>query len=115
MKIELTVARVNFGGNSNGGEYFYSFNPDVVIVNKKNESIEYVLSDVTTSNFTINSVLTTDANNQFGAPVKSANERSVSVVDANTVAQLTVSSVLVFDKNTSQYISCDPQILNVPD
>ncbi len=115
MKIYLTVAYVEFGGNACGGKYFYSYHPDVIQVKQPNETLEFILSKATDSRFEIDTLVSTDANNQFQAPTLPANKRSVDVIDANTHRQLTLVSVLVHDKTTGTHVSCDPQVLNVPE
>ncbi|MCF6300149.1 MAG: hypothetical protein L3J52_03375 [Proteobacteria bacterium] len=115
MKIELTVAYVGFGGNIGDGEYFYSYSPNVVMVKAKDEVLNFVFSDATAENFAMTEILTTDANNQFETPTKTPGDRSMQVKDINSNAQLTFLSVLVHDKTRNKLISCDPQVLNIPD
>lgn len=115
MKIELTVAYVGFGGNIGDGEYFYSYSPNVIMVKNKDEQLNFVFSDATSSDFSMVEILTTDANSQFTKGIKAPGDRSIAVKDNNTVSQLTLLSVLVQDNTRNKLISCDPQVLNVPD
>jgi hypothetical protein len=115
MNIELTVAFVGFGGNIGKGEYFYSYNENVIMVTKADEELNFILSSETAKNFKISNLVTTDSNNQFESPVKQAGDRSIKVLDKNSNAQLTLVSVLVEDTERGVLISCDPQVLNVPD
>ena len=115
MKIELTVAYVGFGGNIGGGEYFYSYSPNVIMVKAKDTDLDFVFSSATSDNFQIVEVVTTDANDQFNKGKKASDSRSILVKDSNTNSQLTLLSVIVYDKPRDKLISCDPQVLNVPD
>jgi len=115
MNIELTVAYVGFGGNIGGGEYFYSYSPSDIIVQALNEPLNFQFSKETASNFVMKQIVTTDANNQFSQATKAKDGRSMQTVDSNSNAQLTMMSILVEDQTRAKLISCDPQILNVPD
>jgi len=115
MKIQLTVAYVGFGGNTGGGQYFYSYFPDTIKVNKENETLEFVLSDATDKRFEIDTLVSTDANSQFKLPVLRSDKRSLDVLDVNSKPQLTLVSIVVKDTISGLHISCDPQVLNVPD
>ena len=115
MKIELTVAYVGFGGNIGDGEYFYSYSPNVIMVKNKDELLNFVFSGATSSDFSMVEIVTTDANRQFDKGTKAPGDRSIMVKDSNTNPQLTLLSVIVEDKSRGKIISCDPQVLNVPD
>ena len=115
MNIELTVAYVGFGGNIGDGEYFYSYSPNVIIVNAKQEPLNFVFSSATSKDFAMKEIVTTDANNQFSTATKASDGRSMQTTDSNSHAQLTFLAIIVQDKTRNKQISCDPQILNVPD
>jgi len=115
MKIELTVAYVGFGGNISGGEYFYSYSPNVIMVTAKDTDLDFVFSNATSDNFNMVEIVTTDANEQFSKGNKAPDNKSIMVKDTNTNSQLTLLSVIVKDKLRNKLISCDPQVLNIPD
>ena len=115
MQIQLTVAYVEFGGNTGAGKYFYSYSPDIIKVTQKDETLDFVLSKATDARFAIDTLVSTDANNQFLNLKLASNKRSITVVDKNTHNQLTLVSVLVKDTANDLHISCDPQVLNVPE
>ncbi|MBL4773273.1 MAG: hypothetical protein JKX98_06645 [Alcanivoracaceae bacterium] len=115
MNIELTVAFVGFGGNIGDGEYFYSYSPNVIIVEALNEPLNFQFSKETANNFVMKQIITTDANNQFSKATKAPDGRSMQTTDSNSNPQLTLMSILVEDQTRAKLISCDPQILNVPD
>jgi hypothetical protein len=115
MKIELTVAYVAFGGNTGAGKYFYSYAPDVIKVTQANQALNFELSDATDDRFQVITLVSTDANKQFSLPALRNDGRAVEVMNQNSHPQLTQVSVLVLDQKTGAHISCDPQVLNVPD
>lgn len=116
MQIELTVAYVQFGGNTGGGKYFYSYSPDIIKVTDPDVTLEFVLSKATDPRFEVVGLVSTDANNQFKPPVVRSSKRAVGVLDSNSHSQLTMVSVLVADTEfEGVHISCDPQVLNVPE
>lgn len=115
MIIQLTVAYVGFGGNIGDGEYFYSYSPNTVLVNAKEEALQFVFSEATSESFEMLEVLTSDAFNQFKVTDRASDGRSITVNDSNTHSQLTMLAIIVNDKSRNKQISCDPQILNVPD
>ncbi len=116
MIIKLTVSYVEFGGNTGGGKYFYSYFPDTIKVTKANELMEFELSDATTDGrFKIDRMVSTDANNQLQNSVLRSNDRILDVVNVNSHPQLTLVSILVKDLKTGLHINCDPQVLNVPE
>jgi hypothetical protein len=115
MQIQLTVAYVEFGGNTGAGKYFYSYSPDIIKVTQKDETLDFVLSKATDSRFNIDTLVSTDANNQLQNLQLASNKKSIAVVNTNTHAQLTLVSILVKDTINDLHISCDPQVLNVPE
>ncbi|WP_115514879.1 MULTISPECIES: hypothetical protein [Xanthomonas] len=123
FSIKLTVARVGFGGNTGAGEYFYSFAPDLLIVDKDDgvSTLTYHFDeDVVPKHFKIKSLLTTDAFKQIGEPLIAPGGRSVVVVNANSVPTLIFLTLIVEDpsrkdkKGNKVWFSCDPQVGNDP-
>ncbi|AKC80304.1 hypothetical protein XarzCFBP7410_07640 [Xanthomonas arboricola pv. zantedeschiae] len=120
FKIKLTVARVGFGGNTGAGEYFYSFAPDLLIVDKhdKASTLHYYFDeDVVPRHFKIRSLLSSDALKQIGQPTISPDGRSVHVTNANSVPTLIFLTIIVEDesrKDKKTWFSCDPQVGNDP-
>ncbi|MEA9554603.1 hypothetical protein VC273_01275 [Xanthomonas nasturtii] len=123
FSIKLTVARVGFGGNTGAGEYFYSFAPDLLIVDKDDgvSTLTYHFDeDVVPKHFKIKSLLTTDAFKQISEPLIAPGGRSVSVVNANSVPTLIFLTLIVEDpsrkdkKGNKVWFSCDPQVGNDP-
>lgn len=115
MQIQLTVAYVEFGGNTGGGKYFYSYSPDIITVTDANVDMDFILSKATDSRFEIDTLISTDANSQLQNPTVKANKRGVDVLNVNTRAQVTFVAVMVRDTQTNDLIPCDPQVLNIPE
>ncbi|MBB3800820.1 hypothetical protein FHR47_001054 [Xanthomonas arboricola] len=123
FSIKLTVARVGFGGNTGAGEYFYSFAPDLLIVDKDDgvSTLTYHFDEeVVPKYFKIKSLLNTDSFKQLGEPVIHEEGRSVCVVNDNSIATLIFLSLIVEDptrtdkKGNKVWFSCDPQVGNDP-
>ncbi|MCB1606332.1 MAG: hypothetical protein KDI71_05085 [Xanthomonadales bacterium] len=113
--VSLSVARVGSGGNTNQGEYFYSFNPANLLVFEADTKVVYELSSESADSFEIWRVVTSDNSDQIKGVDRAASRRSISFTNANTVEQLISVSVLVIDKaNDGAIVNCDPQMTNVP-
>lgn len=120
FSIKLTVARVGFGGNTGGGEYFYSFAPDLLIVDKDDgiSTLTYHFDEsVVPKHFRIKSLLNTDSFKQLGDPVIDEEGRSVCVINDNSIATLIFLTIIVEDESRTDkkvWFSCDPQVGNDP-
>jgi regulatory protein YycH of two-component signal transduction system YycFG len=114
MKIELTVAYVGFGGNTGNGEYFYSYYPNTIMVESANTQLDFVFSTETSTDLVMHELVSSDTENEFGVATKAPDGRSILLMDHNNKPLLIAVSIVVHDKNRNVYISCDPQVLNVP-
>ena len=115
-RMVLNVARVGTGGNGGSkGEYFYSFEPSILLVTKRDTVIRVRLADEVDSQFEIDDVFWTQSKSQLSEPVIAEDRRSFTFTHANRKKMLTRFCVRVFDKLERQYIECDPEILNRPD
>ncbi|CAD0303214.1 hypothetical protein ABQZ69_17830 [Xanthomonas sp. WHRI 8391] len=114
--ITLTVARVDFGGNTGKGEYFYSFSPDLLLVGKGQQDVTLVYRfDVDVPyQFRIRSLLSSDAHDQLEEPEIADDGRSVSVLNRNNKATLIFLTVIIEDEKRKLLFSCDPQVGNDP-
>ncbi|HHL32174.1 MAG TPA: hypothetical protein ENJ41_06270 [Oceanospirillales bacterium] len=59
-------------------------------------------------------LVSSDTENEFGSATKAPDGKSISLMDYNNKPLLIAVSIVVLDKNRNVYISCDPQVLNVP-
>lgn len=75
----------------------------------------FSLGQAADERFQIISLLTSDVSHEFDPGILKNDRRSIQVVNKNSKAQLILVSVLVKDMITGEHVSCDPQVLNVPD
>ncbi|CEJ42790.1 hypothetical protein ACSAMZ_01565 [Xanthomonas citri pv. bilvae] len=117
IPITLTVAHVEFGGNTGRGAYFYSFSPDLLIVGKGEQDVTlcYRFCGSVPKRFKIISLLSSDATGQIGKPDINPDGQSVTVVNANNKPTLIFFTVVVKDTITGAHFSCDPQVGNDPE
>ncbi|MBX9402332.1 hypothetical protein K4L06_13540 [Lysobacter sp. BMK333-48F3] len=115
--IEFTVAYVVFGGNAGGGQYFYSFSPDVVMAYKDQKPVQmiYKLDEGVSKHFVIESLLSSDAKDQIYDIKIATDGRSVSLMNRNDQPTLIFFSVLVRDMKRKAMVPCDPQVGNDPE
>lgn len=112
--VSISVARVGHGGNTSEGQYFYSFDPQNILIEDPDTAVEFVLSKETSESIKIWKIVTSNPE-QFRDFKRASNQRSASLVNANTMEELISVSVLVTDSaNEGRVINCDPQMLNVP-
>jgi hypothetical protein len=115
MNIQLTVAKVEFGGNTGEGKYFYAFSPKTVIIKNNHSPIQISFTKSTSDDFEMVSLLSTDNHNTLTKPIFAIGNRSLEVQTTNSQQQLINVSVLVRDMSDGSLINCDPQVLNDPD
>ncbi|AOL17999.1 hypothetical protein ABQW55_000600 [Xanthomonas citri pv. malvacearum] len=117
IPITLTVAHVEFGGNTGRGAYFYSFSPDLLIVGKGEQDVtlRYAFCKSVPHRFKIISLLNSDSTGQIGPQHIDPDGRGVQVVNANKDRTLIFFSVVVKDTHTGNHFSCDPQVGNDPE
>lgn len=115
INIELFVNFVKSGGNTRRGQYFYSFDPDLIVVRKPQTMLVFTLHKEAPPTFKIVDLVTSDAKYQFGKPVISGDGRSVFVLNENTQRQLMYVVVLVQDTERGEVVACDPQVINSPE
>ena len=114
-EMQLSVAYVEFGGNTGEGEYFYAFSPRTVIERKHNVPMRICFTESTDQRFKMIELLSTDTQEEFKNPVYTPANRCVEFTNANSTKQLISISVLVFDSERNVFINCDPQVLNSPE
>lgn len=113
VKVELTVAWVNHGGNAVDGTYFYSYSPTFVSVTEHNTPIEYSMHNECADRYEIQSYALNDPTNQM-TDIKLSNGVLSMVNLCNKDNQLIQLSILVLDKKTGVLIDADPQVTNTP-
>ena len=115
IEIELFVNYVKSGGNTRKGQYFYSFDPDLIVVSKPQTTLVFSHHKEAASTFRIVDLVTSDAKYQFGKPTIAEDGRSVTVINENTQRQLMYVVVLVKDAERNELVACDPQVINSPE
>lgn len=114
MEILLSIARVESGGNTGGGKYFYSFDPDLILVSEPDTEVLLKLSNETEKGFAIEDLITTDSRDQLEDPKIRSDGRALTIKNINQRKELILASVLVKDLTNDRLINCDPQMVNRP-
>jgi len=114
LQIKLTVSYVGSGGNARKGTYFYSFDPDIIVVSARQTRIAFILDEETEPGFVIQDMVTSDSKYQLSHPTI-IDGRRIEVVNENTQRQLIYVSILVYDKLRNDLVACDPQVINSPE
>lgn len=113
--VDLTIVRVEAGGNTGSGKYFYSFSPDIVTFRESGQ-LSYRLSADAGIGFRIIALVTTDTTGAIGPAEIAVDGRSVGVRNECGKHQLIYVSLVVVDESRDQtLINCDPQVVNIPD
>jgi hypothetical protein len=94
----------------------YSYSPNSVNVTKPNTTLVYQLDSASAAIWQIVGLTDTDTKNQLSGESKSSSGDSISILDANTVAE-TFSITVVAQHRTDrkQLIGVDPTVVNFPD
>ncbi|MCX7552742.1 hypothetical protein OS175_02525 [Marinicella sp. S1101] len=115
MIIKLSVAKVEFGGNTGEGQYFYAFSPQTIFITDKQSEFTIEFTASTAEDFAMLAVVSSDNNSTFTNPTFGSGHRSLSIKTNSEKSQLINVSVIVQDKSDKTLINCDPQVLNDPD
>ncbi|QSX77899.1 hypothetical protein [Agrilutibacter solisilvae] len=117
IQMQLTVAYTGFGGNTRGGKYFYSFDPDMVLVGKGQQGVKmrYTLQSEVPEYFRIVTLLSSDARHQIQDVVVSDDGRSVVFSNNNNIKTLIFFSIVVRDERRNLVFGCDPKVGNDPE
>lgn len=116
-KIELDVAYVGTGGNTGEGKYFFSYDPNVVIVVESGIDMSIFLTDATAESIGIGDFITSDALNQIASYAIASDGRSVTFHNTNTDPYVIQVVLMLHDtdaKHPNVGIVCDPQVINRP-
>ena len=116
MHTELSVAYVDFGGNTGKGKYIYRFEPDLMLLEPlaRNVTIKYAFDKAVPFNFRIRNLISSDSQNQISQIKYDGDGRWVSFVNANDRATLIFFTVIVEDMQRETRFSCNPQVGNDP-
>jgi hypothetical protein len=124
MTVQLSVSKVDFRGNTGDQmQYYYAFSRDTCIVTKDTTTLTFEFSESTSENFKMLGLYYTDDNYKIIGQATVKNKgREMVISQLNKVQKgLVVTSVLCsysYEKEGQQhtdYLNCDPQVLNDPD
>ena len=94
----------------------YSYDPSSVQVTQSNTTLIYALSAKTAENWEIVGLTSTDSKNQLSNEAKAPSGNSISVLDANTVAEtFDVTVVAQHRTQRDRLLRIDPEVLNTPE
>jgi hypothetical protein len=115
IDVTLTVKDSLLGdGNTGGGRYNYTFDPDLIHVTEHDTEIVYRLAKEDQSRFRIVNLYSTDTRDQLDELEIREDGAELKIVHRNTYQQLTVVSLLVHDTKHDHPVNCDPQVTNDP-
>lgn len=112
INVSLAVMRVNSGGNTKDGAYFYSFTPAIIHVSEPETEIVFTLSEDVPARYSIADIFLSDNSDNVGEKKIAPSKRAISVVNNNKTQQLIFMSILVLDGTIR--VNCDPQMTNSP-
>lgn len=112
--VTLNVARVDNGGNTGAGKYFYSFNDNIITIDQPDTEMTFELGADTASTIVVTGMVSSDSFSQLVNVRVNPDGRSVSVTNKNTVEYLIQVAVLAYDEKTGESFICDPQVINIP-
>lgn len=112
INVSLAVMRVNSGGNTRDGAYFYSFTPAIINVTEPDTEVVFTLSDDVPARYSIADLYASENGLNLQGQKISDSKRSISVINTNKQHQLIFLSILVMDGTIR--VNCDPQMTNSP-
>lgn len=114
LPVSLTLARVNFGGNTGRGRYFFDFSTGSILVQEAKTLLVITLSPDTPQEIVIDSLVSSDARGQMGVPRITNFSRTVEVAVDNNQPYIIQVGVILRDEKSGELIVCDPQVICRP-
>lgn len=114
ISIELSVARVEGGGNTVHGKYFFAFERNNIIITERDTELTFTLSPDTPKDVVIETLVSSDARGQLGDSLLLSDGRSISVIVKNDAGYMMQIGLLLHDAKTRETIVCDPQVICRP-
>ncbi len=112
ISVSLAVMRVNSGGNTRDGVYFYSFTPALINVTEPDTEVVFTFSEDVPARYTFADLFASDNGLNVKDKRISDSKRSISILNTNKMHQLIFLSILVMDGTIR--VNCDPQMTNSP-
>lgn len=110
----LNIARVDYGGNTGAGKYFYSFNQSIISVTEPETIMTFQLTEDTPSQVVLTGLISSDAMSQLVDIQIATDGRSITLMNKNTVEYLIQLAFLAYDEKSGDNFICDPQVINIP-
>lgn len=114
LTVNLSVARMESGGNTADGKYFFAFERNRIVIEERSTLLTFALAPETPTEFVIETLISSDARGELGEPTVASDLRSVSVIVNNHTAYLMQIGLLLFNTKTKESIVCDPQVICRP-
>lgn len=114
ITTEISVAHVESGGNTGGGRYFFAYKRDHILVEQRETTLVFALSEDTSKDFIVETLVSSDARGQLRDPVVASDSRSASVVVMDTTSYLLHIGLIVRNTATMDTMVCDPQVVCRP-
>ncbi len=117
MTINLSVAKVESGGNTGQGKYFYSFDHNTILVTDKDTPITFQLSPETAKNISITTIITSGSGDQVSFPLRGSDPTQMSIIVSCSANALFSLAIVVDDASNAQkqtLLVCDPQVVCIP-
>ncbi len=114
--FDLTVVRVEEGGNTGGGKYFYSFSPAIIMATQPG-FLHFRLTKDCSKGIRIFAVVDNGSSGQLQPAKVAKSGKTAKMFDTMTANALIDVAVVVTDDTLKEkkFIVCDPQVVNVPD
>lgn len=114
LVIDLEVAYVGYGGNTGGGQYFYSYLPHTILAKDSPTTIKIQFSAATSQDFEMYDMIASDGGTQLSINKDGSGPRVLDITNQNSVKQLIIVDILVKDTARDTVFVCDPQVINRP-
>jgi len=114
ITTEISVAHVESGGNTGGGRYYFAFKRDHILVQQRETTLVFALSEDTSKDFIVEALVSSDARGQLSEPTVASDARSASVVVMDTASYLLHIGLIVHNTATLDTLVCDPQVVCRP-
>jgi hypothetical protein len=111
--VSLIITETPQGtGNTGGGKYLYTFDPDDLHIGKEHTNVEITYSLKDSPGFRMDSIYLVDTEKQIHQTEIS--DDSIRFRHLNSKKQLTILSIRVKKTEGNLGIACDPQVTNDP-
>jgi hypothetical protein len=117
ITVVLSIAKVESGGNTGQGQYFFSFDHNTILITEENTPITFQLAPETASSFSISTIISSDSTGQVEIPLRGTSSRSFGLIAHCKVKALFSLAVVIEDTGNQKLavpLVCDPQVICIP-